>query len=86
MWLLALLGCEQSEEVTFSQFNQVDDHLIVSIGSETLPDVDATLYSSTGVVEVGTASISPGGGPVTIATDAASPAGVRLASPRAFPG
>ena len=63
MWVLTLLACEEIEEVSFSQFNQAEDHLVVSIGSETLPDTEISLYSSTGIVEVGTASISPGGAP-----------------------
>ena len=58
--LLALLSCEQSEELSYMQFNQPDDHLKVYIGPELLPEAQNTLHSSTGLVEIGFASVSPG--------------------------
>ena len=64
MLLFALLACEQSEEVDYSQFNLTEDQIIVSIGGETTADADTILHSSTGIVEVGSATLSPGGGPI----------------------
>ena len=59
------LGCGEEENEDFTQFNATTDTLMVSIG----PDADDTpseteLRSSTGQVVVGTATLTPGGGPV----------------------
>ena len=59
------LGCGEETEENFTQFNATTDTLTVSIA----PGADATpteieLRSSTGQVVVGTALLTPGGGPV----------------------
>lgn len=66
VWALAaglLLGadCSSTEEVR-ERFNQ-DDSFEVSIGQEVLPALEAPLSSTTGSIEVGMASLDPGGGP-----------------------
>ena len=59
------LGCGEETEENYTQFNATTDTLTVSIA----PDADDTttqieLRSSTGQVVVGTAVLTPGGGPV----------------------
>ena len=59
------LGCGEETEKDYSQFNATTDTFTVEIA----PDADATptqveLRSSTGQVIVGTAILTPGGGPV----------------------
>ena len=59
------LGCGEETEQEFSQFNATTDTLPIAIA----PDADASpteieLRSSTGQVVVGTAVLTPGGGPV----------------------
>lgn len=59
------LGCGEEENQDFTQFNATTDTMIVDIG----PEADETpteveLRSSTGQVIVGTAVLTPGGGPV----------------------
>ena len=59
------LGCGEETEENYTQFNATTDTLTVSIG----PNADDTtaqieLRSSTGQVVVGTAVLTPGGGPV----------------------
>jgi len=59
-----LLGCEE-EEIEYSQFNGTSDIIEVSVGvDEELPPAEINLLSSTGQVVVGTATISPSGGPI----------------------
>lgn len=66
--LLFLAACEQAEETTWEQFNAEDDTVAVSVGTACDPapcaDVTADLTSSTGSQVIGTASVSPGGGPI----------------------
>jgi hypothetical protein len=59
-----LLGCEE-EEVNYNQFNGTSDTIEVSVGvDEELPPTEINLLSSTGLVVVGTAAITPAGGPI----------------------
>ena len=61
---LLLLGCEE-EEVSYAQFNGTSDKIEVSVGvEEELPPTEINLLSSTGLVIVGTATITPAGGPI----------------------
>ena len=63
-WGFLLLGCEE-EDVEYSQFNGTSDIIEVSVGvDEELPSAEINLLSSTGQVVVGTAAITPGGGPI----------------------
>lgn len=63
-WSFLLLGCEE-EEVEYSQFNGTSDIIEVSVGvDEEQPSTEIDLLSSTGQVIVGTATITPGGGPI----------------------
>jgi hypothetical protein len=59
-----LISCEETESDP-NQFNAHDESLSILVG---IPDLGAprtrTLFSTTGLVEVGTASISPGTGPI----------------------
>lgn len=66
MLLAALLvACSQEEESTWEQYNATDNTLSVEVGvAEELPLVETTLTSNTGAVEIGTAWIDPGGGPI----------------------
>jgi hypothetical protein len=63
--LVALLGaCTEDSESIYERFNAEGEVLSVSVGDEevgTLALID--LYSSTGAVIVGTASVDPDGGP-----------------------
>ena len=65
-WLvLGLVACDTSDETTYEQYNADGDSVTVSVGVvELLPAVTTVLHSSTGEVEVGSASIDPGGGPI----------------------
>ena len=63
-WGFFLLGCEE-EEVEYSQFNGTSDIIEISVGvDEEQPSAEINLLSSTGQVIVGTATITPGGGPI----------------------
>lgn len=58
-------ACQESEEENYNQFNAETDQLEVSVGIE--EELEATtieLHSSTGQVIVGTATLTPGGGPI----------------------
>lgn len=62
---LALLACEEDTATTYAQYNAERESVTISVGgAELLPAVSATLHSSSGELEVGVASIDPGGGPV----------------------
>lgn len=58
-----LLGadCSSTEEVR-ERFNQ-EDRFDVPVGGELLPNNEVTLSSTTGSIEVGLATLEPGGGP-----------------------
>jgi hypothetical protein len=59
------LGCGEESETDYSQFNATTDTMTVSIGPEvTSESLEIELHSSTGQVIVGTAVLTPGGGPV----------------------
>jgi len=64
-WIfLSLCGCEETTEDP-NQFNAQDESLEIIVGiSDFQEDAFRTLYSTTGLVEIATASITPGGGPV----------------------
>ena len=58
------ISCSDEGEFSYLQFNSADDQFTIDVGvQELLPDKTISLYSSTGSIEVGTATISPGGGP-----------------------
>ena len=58
------ISCSDEGEFSYLQFNSVDDQLTIDVGvQDLLPDTTISLYSSTGSIEVGTATVSPGGGP-----------------------
>ena len=62
--LLSLFGCEETTEDP-NQFNAHEESLEVLVGIPSLQeDVSRTLFSSTGLIEVAGAIISPGGGPI----------------------
>ena len=59
-----LLACTAEEEPVYEQFNAPDDILTVEVGAaELLPPVSIELWSNTGELPVGSASVDPGGGP-----------------------
>jgi hypothetical protein len=63
--LLSLLGCDEETELVYSQFNATNDVIVISVGiDEILPDLTVDLHSSTGQIIVGTATVTPAGGPV----------------------
>ncbi len=65
LFVFSLFGCNNDDEVTYSQFNDSDDSLVVEVGvAEELDPVDTVLMNSTGQVEVGWAQVSPCGGPI----------------------
>ena len=58
-----LFSCEDSPEDP-NQFNAQEESLSILVGSSSLePDQERSLNSTTGLVEVASAKISPGGGP-----------------------
>lgn len=59
--MLGAADCSSTEQ-ELSRFNQ-EDSFDVAIGGEILPVADVALFSSTGSVEVGSATLEPGGGP-----------------------
>ena len=63
--LAGLLGCNKAEEVLYEQYNHDNDILTVSVGTEDILDpVSIDLYSSSGLVVIGSSTIDPGGGPI----------------------
>lgn len=65
MLLAVLLACTEGDEVTYTRFNSDADLLTIQVGTEELLDaVSIPLYSTTGTVEIGSASVDPGGGPI----------------------
>ena len=59
-----LLSCTETE-AEWVQYNADSDSLDVQVGVADIQDASSvSLYSSTGLVEVGIATISPGGGPI----------------------
>ncbi len=65
MLLAVLLACSEGDEVTYTQFNSDTDQLTIQVGTEELLDpVTISLYSTTGTVEIGSATADPGGGPM----------------------
>lgn len=59
-----LFSCSNEGEFSYLQFNSVDDQVSIPVGvDELLPDTSISLFSSTGSIEIGTANVSPGGGP-----------------------
>jgi hypothetical protein len=59
-----LLSCAETE-VDWLQYNAESDSLEVQVGAvEVQEDGSVALYSSTGLVEIGIGTISPGGGPI----------------------
>jgi hypothetical protein len=65
MLLAVLLACSEGDEVTYTQFNSDTDQLTIQVGTEELLDpVTISLYSTTGTVEIGSATADPGGGPI----------------------
>ena len=72
--LFLLLGaCTEEQETAFVQFNSSGEALTIYVGDESRLDEEASidLTSSTGLVVLGTASISPAGGPVGTVHDLA---------------
>lgn len=62
---LLLMACKGDDEVEYTQFNVDDDELVISVGAEEVLDpVSTVIRSTTGEVEIGSAVVSPGGGPI----------------------
>ena len=65
MLLAVLLACTESDEVTYAQFNADTDQISILVGAdEVLDPATVPLYSTTGTVEIGSATADPGGGPI----------------------
>ncbi len=66
--LLGLFACTESTETTYEQYNADDNAVTVAVGTTCDPspcaDVTVPLTSSSGEVEIGTGTVSPGGGPI----------------------
>ena len=59
------IACDESSDDSYNLFNSDTDQFEVSIGIEEETEVETLdLHSSTGQVIVGTATLSPGGGPI----------------------
>jgi len=67
--LLLLIGCKK-QEIEYARFNHPTDVFVVEVGPDVpLDEQVITLHSSTGAAEIGTAELSPGGGPVGTEVD-----------------
>jgi len=64
MLLLGTFGYNGDTETTWVRFNAPDDEVDVQVGGDLLDPVTIDLWSTTGAVLVGDASVDPGGGPV----------------------
>lgn len=65
MLVLLLVACDQGEATTWKQYNAEDNSVVIEVGmAEVLPAVTTALTSNTGAVELGAASVDPGGGPI----------------------
>ena len=62
--LLAIDACDDITEPSYEQFNSTADTIVVPVGGDELENQSISLNSSTEQVVVGTATLSPGGGPV----------------------
>ncbi len=63
--LILLAGCESDEEETYVQFNADDEALSVEVGAAEAGEPSSiTLHSTTGEIEIGTATVDPGSGPI----------------------
>ncbi len=63
MFLLG--GCIETDETVWLAFNSGDSAVEVTVGSmELLPPAETILTSTTGEVQVGYATVDPGGGPI----------------------
>ena len=56
-------GCQREDEIEWVRFNDPLDAFEIQVGAEA-PDVSQGLLSNLGLTDVGTATASPGGGPV----------------------
>ena len=60
----AFFGCQETEESS-AQFNASDESIRIVVGeTDILPTVNRSLHSTTGLIEIGQASATPGGGPI----------------------
>lgn len=64
LWLVNLGNCFSDDAVYWAPYNSAGDAVEISVGPEVGEDKTIELFSSTGAVSVGTATISPGSGPV----------------------
>lgn len=63
--LTVFLGCEEETDPTYELFNASDASVEIEVGAEALlPATSLTLMSNTESVEVGAATVDPGGGPI----------------------
>ncbi len=63
--VLSFVACDEATTTSWEQYNADGDSVTVAVGAvDLLAGVNASLHSSTGEVEVGTASVDPGGGPI----------------------
>ncbi len=63
--LSGLTGCKTDEEIVWVQYNSEVDEVEIQVGSaEVLDPIQAPLTSNTGSLEIGIATVTPGGGPI----------------------
>lgn len=63
--LSGLTGCKADEEIVWVQYNSEVDEVEIQVGSaEVLDPIQAPLTSNTGSLEIGIATVTPGGGPI----------------------
>jgi hypothetical protein len=63
--LLLALACTEASETEWVAFNGAADSVVLEVGApEELDPVSVALTSTTGAVEVGLGTVSPGGGPI----------------------
>jgi len=62
--MVLLFGCVETE-AEWVQYNAADDSIEISVGvADVEEEATVSLYSSTGLLEIGTATVSPAGGPI----------------------
>jgi hypothetical protein len=66
LWLaLSFVACDEDTGTSWERYNADGDAVTISVGSaDSLPAVSTILHSTSGEVEVGEASVDPGGGPI----------------------
>jgi hypothetical protein len=66
LWLaLVLVACDETAATSWERYNADGDEVSIAVGAAELSaSVSTVLHSTTGQVEIGAATVDPGGGPI----------------------